>query len=1335
MRFLLPVFILGLQLSGVVAAPATLEASGGMQRAADPMDRPKLPLPPRELLDYSNKGIPDDKWEAVLECLGIDETRAAARDAILRIEPFPAERLVSFLSSQKLPVRLGALELLEERAGESFGFDPWKEQPETNAEALGRWREWLNTGAQPASSGPPTLNEASFKVLAVDIMGADRDRSERAMERLAKFGTPAIAAIDRFTANHPDLTPAANSVLVCAKYRALLTSLDPKKAPGLARDLAYGNPETQTTALDSVAALGAGTLPILADFLNAPDPLVREAAVDAAFQAGKKDALPLILPRAKSEKTESVLHAMLRGIGKNFREDALPAVTARLHHESENVVVSALEALAGSEGLASKAKDSLKPMFDDPRWRVRAAALGVVEKGKLKEFKDRAVQMLDDPDSFVRTSAVAALSVLDDLPENLLEKFAAKDDLKPSLLPLLIEGRKLPLQPKKVIEPLSKAPPETILQCLDVIGGHGRGESGSPALAVSFIGHDNPDVSAAALRICAENGLALDQLLAALRSKDDKKVDAVLDVLALPPRFLAQPVRTGTTSKTKNSALDRLYAAFSSMGSSSGGSAPNSAAWREALDGFFKDGSPRQRFHAAVALLNQNDQEAAAYLLKNYETFSSLDRRVIGARMVSMASFPSGPAEDLARTLLRDESEDVREMAIEAWKKPKSVERMLGLLQELTRPNAQLNPADVYDYNFNQVIDQNRAKFVDWATLALASGSTSDPVKVFACVILGNASDAKTRDLLSPLTRSENQWVRRAAYHTLGKTYVAEHLEEILKDPAGPVRETIPAAAAPDNDGWRHWFDDTHEASTYSYDRRPVRLLGSTPSGDSASKPNPFIPVLWKLADDPSANVRFEAQFALLKAGELVDAAAFAQSIQQLPKESRPDSRIARFLENSYRSLPKDFAVLMPYIESSYDQARRQAVRAYFESSKGGMPLTWTQLSGTAPVVAAAEPAATPTPLPAATPAGTPPQEFRVLFFSKAGCRECNAVRSMLADLARKIPAARVEELKIENHRNAEINETLSQRFGVPSDRHQVTPAVFVQAGALIRKDITPVRLQDLLEDASGIIPDPGWAEVPVDATVQAQEQIETRYHTFSFWVVALAGLLDGINPCAFATIIFLLSYLQVTRRSPREVLAVGSAFVCAVFLAYFAVGAGLSEILARATVLRFFGAILNYTLAGFTLVVAMFSFRDARLAAAGKAREMTLQLPERLKERIRATVRTGSRARNFVIAAFVAGIVVSLLELACTGQVYLPTIMYMVQNGETGAYGHLLFYNLAFVTPLICVFALTWFGLRSDALLRWQTRHTATVKWLTGLLFLFLAAFLLFGSTLFGSR
>jgi hypothetical protein len=321
-----------------------------------------------------------------------------------------------------------------------------------------------------------------------------------------------------------------------------------------------------------------------------------------------------------------------------------------------------------------------------------------------------------------------------------------------------------------------------------------------------------------------------------------------------------------------------------------------------------------------------------------------------------------------------------------------------------------------------------------------------------------------------------------------------------------------------------------------------------------------------------------------------------------------------------------------------------------------------------------------------------------------------------------------LDERDIGDRDAALANEALSTRFGLREARRQVAPAIFTQVGALVRDEISGSRLANFLSDTAELPVDPSWAALTSNSVADAKATVEQRFDTLSFAVVAGSGLLDGINPCAFATIIFLLSYLQVARRKPGEILAVGPAFISAVFLAYFAVGLGLSKLLSQLAGMQTAGLIVNYVLAGFALVVALLSFRDARLAARGEAREMTLQLPGVLKEQIRGVIRSGTKARHFVAAAFGIGILISLLELACTGQVYLPTIQFMLQAGRTDAVVYLLAYNVAFVLPLVAIFLLAFFGLRSEALIKFQQRHTALVKVLTGVLFLGLTAMLLFG-------
>ena len=228
--------------------------------------------------------------------------------------------------------------------------------------------------------------------------------------------------------------------------------------------------------------------------------------------------------------------------------------------------------------------------------------------------------------------------------------------------------------------------------------------------------------------------------------------------------------------------------------------------------------------------------------------------------------------------------------------------------------------------------------------------------------------------------------------------------------------------------------------------------------------------------------------------------------------------------------------------------------------------------------------------------------------------------------------------------------------------------------------------------------------------------------------VVLLGGLIDGVNPCAFATLIFFLSYLQIARRSPRELLLTGGSFVLSVYLTYFAIGLAFHELIGQLQAWSSLKMVMDVLFSLLALLAAVLSFRDAWLARRGRLADMSLTLPDFLKKRIRRTAREQSKSARFIVAAFAAGIVISALELACTGQVYAP-IIYQIRQGSSSAVGMLALYNLAFILPLLLIFFLAYRGMKAEALIRYQQKHAFLVKMLLGVLFLCLAAIIVWGA------
>jgi MFS family permease len=247
----------------------------------------------------------------------------------------------------------------------------------------------------------------------------------------------------------------------------------------------------------------------------------------------------------------------------------------------------------------------------------------------------------------------------------------------------------------------------------------------------------------------------------------------------------------------------------------------------------------------------------------------------------------------------------------------------------------------------------------------------------------------------------------------------------------------------------------------------------------------------------------------------------------------------------------------------------------------------------------------------------------------------------------------------------------------------------------------------------------------PVPAP-QPVPDLGRRFARFTLPSVLAAGLADGFNPCAFSTLVFLISVLATAQVRGRRILLIGAAFCTGSFLSYLLIGLGLLHAWRRLAAFETARTVLDSLVIGLLAVLAVYSFVDAfRFRRSHRARDVTLQLPGRVKNVIHRIIRTELGHHAQVLSGFVVGVAVTALESVCTGQMYLPTIALVVRSGIAPRRGlvYLLLYNLMFILPLIAVFLLTWGGLTLARLMRWSVTQVVMAKVLFGFFFLALAA------------
>lgn len=345
-----------------------------------------------------------------------------------------------------------------------------------------------------------------------------------------------------------------------------------------------------------------------------------------------------------------------------------------------------------------------------------------------------------------------------------------------------------------------------------------------------------------------------------------------------------------------------------------------------------------------------------------------------------------------------------------------------------------------------------------------------------------------------------------------------------------------------------------------------------------------------------------------------------------------------------------------------------------------------------------------------------------IAFFTKGGCKKCERTEKMLLYLKKKYPEIFVKIYNTLDREHQKVQEAISIVYNVPDNERLIAPTIFICDTFLIEDEITEKSIEKILIENKHRVFSSPWVKSEKYKKFVNSGIVE-RFKNFGVIVVFLAGLVDGVNPCAFATIVFFLSFMTIIGRTKREIIVTGITFVSVLFLVYLLIGLFLYKIVG----LEFFFSIrhfLYYAIAGLAFVLAVISIIDAIMLAKGKAEKIILRLPKLVKRRIEKTIVKKSKLKNYILSAFISAVVVSFLEFSCTGQIYIPTIFFVsgISTMKLKALWFLILYNLAFVFPIFLLFLLFVIGLSSEKLYAFMRKRTFILKIATAVIFLALA-------------
>jgi len=330
-----------------------------------------------------------------------------------------------------------------------------------------------------------------------------------------------------------------------------------------------------------------------------------------------------------------------------------------------------------------------------------------------------------------------------------------------------------------------------------------------------------------------------------------------------------------------------------------------------------------------------------------------------------------------------------------------------------------------------------------------------------------------------------------------------------------------------------------------------------------------------------------------------------------------------------------------------------------------------------------------------------------VLYFHQIGCSHCDIVKdSGVLDRLDNLDDINFVQYEIRyDVRSREIFKNYQEFFEIP-DSKMGTPFMVINYSG---KTTYLMGDKPIISDSENYAINGNFESIGGNSQV-----INDRSLTLGS--IIIAALIDSVNPCAFGVLIFLLiSLLKVG--SSKRALKYGLIYSFVIFCVYFLAGFGIFKAIQSLSGINVF----VYTIAGvLVLIFGLLEFVD--FFRAGKDKKSILKIPTSVKPLLERMSQKGTLA-----AIIILGVLVSLVELPCTGGIYLGILSLMAKHG-TFAWGYLFLYNLIFILPLVIITFVVSKGTSPEMLQKWTNSEKKWMRFAAGLILVLLGLYLLKG-------
>jgi len=349
-----------------------------------------------------------------------------------------------------------------------------------------------------------------------------------------------------------------------------------------------------------------------------------------------------------------------------------------------------------------------------------------------------------------------------------------------------------------------------------------------------------------------------------------------------------------------------------------------------------------------------------------------------------------------------------------------------------------------------------------------------------------------------------------------------------------------------------------------------------------------------------------------------------------------------------------------------------------------------------------------------------------IVYFYISVCDQCHTaekaldqMNSVFKENGRELPAVKMYNLEDSLYYN--LMNQYFEVYNVPKKNQQL-PILFVGKNYYVGETQITAGLKDLVSKST-------FENTPLlTIDIGSKNSAESKFSSFTAVNVFFVALVNGFNPCSMSILLFFLSLLLSKK---VNVLKMGLSFVAGKFIMYLLLGTVLFGMLNRLHGSWYY-IVNKLVLLLFIFIIVILNVNDFFAAKKEEYGRIKNQLPQKLRkfnhDNINRFVNI-SNGRTIIIISFLLGLIISVGEFLCTGQMYLATIA-MVARSESmlswRAFVYLIIYVTVFILPLIAIVILVWRGRETFELSETVRARLPLIKLVSAFLFLVIGIFVI---------